>query len=131
MGKGQAFLSDLEDTPGGKIRHLNVIISEPDDDMHYLVVPITTWREKDGRPLPGQDNSCVLSAGCHPFIKHESYVFYAKARKMSYVAVFNGIKKGILIKKEDMPADIVRRMREGASNSPYLPDEFKYFLSFF
>jgi hypothetical protein len=131
MGKGQTFLSDLENTPRGEFRHLNVIITEPDDYMNYLVVPVTTWHEKDRRPFPGQDKSCVLPAGCHPFIKHKSYVFYAKARKMSYAAVFNGIRKGILVKKEDMPPDIIKRMQNGALNSPYLPEEFSYFFSFF
>jgi hypothetical protein len=131
MGKGQTFLSDFEDTPRGEFRHLNIIITEPDDDMNYLVVPVTTWRERDGRPFAGQDGSCILQAGCHPFIKHKSYVFYAKARKMSYAMVFNGIKKGRLIKKENMPPDIIGRMQKGALISPYLPEEFTYFHSFF
>jgi hypothetical protein len=119
MGKKQTFLSDYENTPSGPMRHLNVIITEADENLYYLVVPITTYRRnKDGKPFGGQDGSCILSAGCHPFIKRESYVFYAKARKMSYAEIFNGIKKGILIRKEDMPVQYLLDMQKGASISP-------------
>jgi hypothetical protein len=73
MAKGQTFLSEKEKTSKGLTRHLNVIITEPTEDMSYLVVPVTTYREDaNGRPTPGQDDSCILAAGCHPFIKHKS-----------------------------------------------------------
>lgn len=131
MGKSQTFLSDFEDTPQGPMRHLNVIITDPDEDLYYLVVPITTYRKKDGIPFQGQDKSCILPIGCHPFITHESYVYYAKARKMSYAAVFNGLKKGVLIKKDNMPLQYLQAIQKGASISPYLPEELFPFLEHF
>jgi hypothetical protein len=33
---------------------------------------------------------------------------------MSYVEIFNGIKKGILIRKEDMDPSVVQDMQRGA-----------------
>jgi hypothetical protein len=52
MAKGQAFLSEEEPTSKGPTRHLNVIITEPTEDMNYLVVPVTTYREDDkGSPI--------------------------------------------------------------------------------
>jgi hypothetical protein len=131
MGKRQTFLSDYENTSQGPMRHLNVIITEADEDLYYLVVPVTTYREKDGKPFGGQDGSCILPAGCHPFIKHKSYVRYAKARKLSYAEIFNGLKRGILIRKEDMPVQYLQDMQKGASISPYLPEELSHFFEYF
>jgi hypothetical protein len=37
MAKGQSFLSEEEKTPKGPIRHLNVVITESDEDQNYLV----------------------------------------------------------------------------------------------
>jgi hypothetical protein len=131
MGKGQAFLSENENTPQGLMRHLNVIITEADEDSFYMVVPVTTYREENGRPFGGQDDSCILPPGCHSFIRHKSYVRYAKARRMSYAEIFNGLKKGILIKKDDMPIRYVQDMQKGAAISPFLPEELSHFLEYF
>jgi hypothetical protein len=132
MAKGQAFLSEEEQTSKGPARHLNVIITEPTEDMNYLVVPVTTYYEdRNGHPIPGQDDSCILKTGSHPFIKHTSYVRYKNARKMSYVEIFNGLKKGILIRKEDMDPAVVQDMQRGAEETPFLPKEFIPFFKYF
>jgi hypothetical protein len=64
MAKGQTFLSDKEPTKRGLTRHLNVVITEPDEEQNYLVVPITTYRtDGTGKPYRGQDESCILPVG--------------------------------------------------------------------
>lgn len=83
--KGSSFLSDEKDTLHGSKRHLNIIITNPDEENNFLVVPVTTWREKDGKPYKRQDTSCILESGSHPFIKHKSWIFYAYSRSMSMV----------------------------------------------
>jgi hypothetical protein len=132
MAKGQTFLGEEEKSSKGPIRHLNVVITEPSEDMNYLVVPVTTYRkDANGRPAPGQDDSCVLAAGCHPFIKHKSYVHYKYARQMSAFEILIGIQKGLLIKKEDMAPAIIQNMQRGAEESPNLPEGLVRFFQFF
>jgi hypothetical protein len=132
MAKGQTFLGEEEKTSRGPTRHLNVIITEPSEDMSYLIVPITTYREDaNGRPVPGQDDSCILAAGCHPFIKHKSYVHYKYARQMSALEIVIGIQKGLLIKKDAMNPVIIQDIQRGAEESPNLPEELTRFFQFF
>jgi hypothetical protein len=131
LSKGHAFLGPEVKTRRGLFRHLNVIISEADNEQNYFVVPITTYRKINGEPLHGQDKSCILLGGSHPFIKHESYACYARARKMSYSEIFNGLNKGLLMRKDDMSAACVKKLQEGARASPYLPDELTYFFRYF
>jgi hypothetical protein len=133
MAKGNAFLSEEEPTSKGPTRHLNVIITEPTENMTYLVVPVTTYYEdSNSRPIPGQDDSCILKPGCHPFIKHKSYVQYRNAKQMGALEIVIGIQKGSIIRKEDMDPTVVQDMQRGAEESRWLPAEltpfFKYFL---
>jgi hypothetical protein len=131
MGKGQAFLNVPDKTSRGDIRHLNIIITNPDDDNNVLVVPVCTYREKDGKPFLGQDPSCVLPAGCHPFIKERSYIKYHNAKSMNLIDVFNGLRKGKLKQQQDMDIHFVQDMQRGAEESPFLPEKLKMFFEYF
>jgi hypothetical protein len=131
MSKGQAFLDAEVQTRNGPARHLNVIITNPDDEQTFLTIPICTYQRIGGRPLPGQDESCLLSPGCHPFIDKESYVLYKKARALSFAKLFNGIRQGLFKKQLDMPKEIVQDMQRGAEASPFFPEELKRFFEYF
>jgi hypothetical protein len=131
MAKGQSFLNVPDKTPRGEIRHLNVVITEPDNDNNVLVVPVCTYREKDGKPFPGQDDSCLLPSGCHPFIKERSYIKYRNALAMSIIDIFNGLNKGKLVKQSDFDSRFVQDMQRGAEESIFLPEKLKQFFEYF
>jgi hypothetical protein len=132
MPQGHTFLGQEEQTPSGLKRHLNVIISNPDKDNNFMVVSVTTLRRRaDGTPYKNQDLTCILNAGDHPFIKHESWVFYQIAKSMSFMEVFNGLQKGLLIRKEDIAQDVLKRIQAGARVAPSLPKECLHFFAFF
>jgi hypothetical protein len=131
MGKGQTFLNTPDKTSRGGIRHLNIIITNPDDDNNVLVVPVCTCREKDGKPFLGQDLSCLLPAGCHPFIKEKSYIRYHHAKVMNLIDIFNGLNKGKLKRQEDIDIHFVQDMQRGAEESPFLPEKLKMFFEYF
>ena len=65
------------------------------------------------------DTTCILKPEEHSFIKHDSYILYAKARIAEADALLRGIKSGTLIPKEIMDAAIVDRICEGLQNSPH------------
>ena len=58
---------------GKDIEHLWIVITEPDADGNAVCVSVTAKRSYS-------DTTVVLSAGEHPFIKHESAIHYADAR---------------------------------------------------
>ena len=131
MAKGQSFLNEPDNTVRGKIRHLNVVITEPDEDNYVLVVPVCTYREEDGKSWLGQDLSCILKAGCHSFIKVKSYISYRNAKAMSLVDIFNGLQKGRLTKQPDFDTCIIQDIQRGAEESIYLPEKYKRFFNYF
>jgi hypothetical protein len=131
MSKGLAFLDVEVQTRNGPARHLNVIITNPDDERNFLVVPICTYQEINGKPLPNQDESCLLSAGCHPFIKKKSYALYRKAKAVSFQTLYNGFRKGVFTKQPDMTKEVIQDLQRGAELSRFFPEELKLFFSFF
>ena len=131
MAKGQSFLNKPDKTDRGGIRHLHVVITESDEDNNVLVVPVCTYIEDNGVPRQGQDSSCILKAGCHPFVKTKSYISYRNAKEMSLIDIFNGLQKGILIKYADFENHYVQDMQIGAEASIYLPEKFKRFFNYF
>ena len=63
-------------------KHLFILLTDPHADQAgkncVLMVSLSTVRP--GMP---HDPTCILYAGDHPFVKHESYVVYQKARLRS------------------------------------------------
>lgn len=131
MGKGQTFLNKPDETTRGRIRHLHVVITNPDDENNVLVVPVCTYREKDDHPLPGIDCSCILPAKCHSFIMQKSYIRYSNAKMMNQIDIFNGLQKGTIIKKPDIDKRFIQDMQKGAEESPFLPEKLKRFFEYF
>ena len=132
MAKGHAFLNTPDDTSRGSIRHLHVIITNPDSEKDVLVVPVCSYHEKDGKPLlPGQDESCILTAGCHPFVKVKSYISYRNSKAMNFIEIFNGLNKGILIRKQEFESQYIQDMQRGAEESQFLPEKLKRFFKHF
>lgn len=126
MGKGQTFLAD-DKTARGIIKHLRIVISNADIINEYLVVTVTTWYEN----IKGQDSSCILEAGCHNFIRHKSWVDFSRSKAMTYEEIFNGIRKGILIQKENLPPEVVLKIQETAKKTVFLPTDLERFFDYF
>ena len=121
MSKGKSFLSAPEKTASGDDkRHLRIVITNPDAEFNQVVVSVTTLK------CPNvQDCSCVLRAGDHEFIKHDSIVDYKRTIIMSSVEIFNGINQGILIDKPDVEPEILEQIINAAKQSRYIPHEIK------
>lgn len=119
---GRTFLSDIAHTTSGDKRHLLIVIAEL--GLDYLVVPVNTW--KDGRK--GQDDSCILDVGDHPFIKHRSWINYRRAKVISAITLINGLNSGKFIIMDDLRKDIVDYISAKAQISIYLPHEYMRFF---
>ena len=114
--------------PGEK-RHLFALLLEPvvvdgyGSAPQVLMASICTVR-------PGLfvDQSCLLSAGDHPFITHDSYVDYSFARMESQAHVEQCVAAGTFTAKEDCSPELIRRIIQGALVSKRIPREFKKVL---
>lgn len=59
-----------------KIGHLWVVITRPAADGSVVMVNVTSWRQ-------GCDETCIIAAGEHPFVHHQTVVAYAYIKEVS------------------------------------------------
>jgi hypothetical protein len=105
-------------------KHLFILLTDPYkninmDDSWILMVSLSTIRT--GVP---HDPTCILYVGDHPFIKHESYVFYQKARLENADKILRGIKSGQLIPQDPIDRSVFARVCKGLQESRLTPPKY-------
>ncbi len=123
MPKKQTFLDEpLADN--GK-RHLRIVITDSNEQNEFLTVAVDTLHSSF------QDDSCIIEKDEHPFIKTRSFVNYHYARVLNFTQVFNGLQKGVLVRKEDVSEELLRRIQDGAKKSNRLNKKLKIWFELF
>jgi hypothetical protein len=91
--------------------HLWVIISDPAIDAErILIVNFTTLRADSER-------ACILSAGEHPFVNHDTCVNYGGAKIVSARQIDFLLTKGKLSNHAALSEALLQKIRFGAANS--------------
>ena len=91
--------------------HLWVVISDPAADSERVLIVNFTTRRKDSDP------ACILQAGEHPFVRHETCVNYAGAKVVSEAQIRTLVQKGLLSSHAALSAALLERIRDGAAAS--------------
>jgi hypothetical protein len=105
----------------GKLTHLWVVVSDTSiDSDRVLIINMTTDR--------GVDDSCVLLPGDHDLIKHSTCMRYDKSRIVSNKDLEKLINMGSITIYSKISAEILKRIRQGAARSKYIPLECKQVL---
>jgi hypothetical protein len=91
--------------------HLWVVISDPSIDPQRVLVVNFTTRRKDSDP------ACILQAGEHPFVHHETCVNYAGAKVVTGAQIQKLLQKGLLTNHAALSAALLKRIRDGAAAS--------------
>ena len=101
-------------------KHLFILLNDPHDDESgkacVLMVSLSTVRQ--GVP---HDPACILYAGDHAFVKHDSYVVYQKARIEEADKVLRGVKNGQLVPQAPMDGALFARICKGLEESRLTP----------
>ena len=99
-----------------EVFHLHIILTDACKDGLHLLAPITSIRKERFH-----DPTCVIQAGEHPFIKHESYLAY----RLLKIVAGRHIKKcvaGWVFKIKEPVSDILyNRICDGMEPSEFTP----------
>lgn len=99
-----------------------LIPSGPDDGLHLSIVCTGEKARPDFRLLVNitsiktgkfYDATCVIKAGEHPFIRHDSYVSYRHSSQCTSSKIERSIERGIYVPKEDVSIELLKRIIEG------------------
>lgn len=94
--------------------HLWIVISDPSKNTSLVTVNVTSQGID-------KDQACVLNAGEHRFIEHESVIMYAGARLPLESMILEAIRNGMLRKHDQVSNAILGRIQAGAAKSDKLP----------
>ena len=101
-------------------KHLFILLTDPHADEAgkncVLMVSLSTVR-----PGVPNDPTCILYAGDHPFVKHDSYVVYQKARLEEADKVLRCVKSGQLVPQDPMDGAVFARICKGLEDSRLTP----------
>lgn len=114
MSVGFAYL----DLARGMKEHLWFVIAKPDPDER-VIVSVTT------RDAETTDLTCILIPGDHPFIEHESVIFYRKADAVAVNYLETIKRRGDLVEKPRVADALIDRIRLGAFRSQFTPNYVK------
>lgn len=113
--RGKTYLGPTENknNPDIKQKHLFIILTNPSEDGAVVTVTISTVRDS----VHDDDLFCMLNKGDHPFIRHQSYVDYKRARieKASLLEYEHAQK--IIRPLADMGDDVLGRICRGLLKS--------------
>ena len=119
MKQGDTFLG------GGELHgedHLWLVINNPSAHAGLaLLVNVSTLR-------PNAETTCIVQAGEHPFIAHDSYVRYGSARCAKVSDLAEAVKKGLLKPHQTASQHFLEKVRAGAKASPLLAQELRALL---
>lgn len=107
-------------------KHLFILLTDPHDDEvgNNCVLMVSLSTVKPGVP---HDPTCILYAGDHPFVKHDSYVVYQKARLEDAGKVLRGVKNGQLVPQDPMDGAVFARICKGLEESRLTPTKLLNF----
>jgi len=116
--------SGPQDDQGRK--HLFILLTDPhaDEAGKHCVLMVSLSTIRKGIP---HDPTCILYAGDHPFVKHDSYVVYQKARLEEADKVLRGVKNGQLVPQEPMDGTVFARICKGLEDSKLTPSKLLTF----
>ncbi len=103
----------------GAAPHLWVVLTDPDGDPPQVVIANLTTRKADS------DDTVVLNAADHGYIKHETVVYYADARLVTVegiakIAQFPGYGY-----HDDCSNELLIKIQQGLTSSRYTPKKIK------
>jgi len=93
--------------------HLWVVLSDPDKDPDRIVlVSLTTL-------TPDKEPACLLVRGEHPWVKHDTCVFYQGARLAALKELYKLKDAGLLKPQEPLSEHVLLRIQKNGGDSTW------------
>jgi hypothetical protein len=119
MDCGDTFLMPA---PGGAVTpHLWIVVTQPDPRTRLCaLVSVTTLRNS-------KDQTVILRPGDHPFIRHDSTIFYGDAMIVDARRLEAEIAAGLALVREKCSNATLRLVQDGVAASPFTRPKFLRF----
>ena len=106
-------------------KHLFILLTDPQPpDQLTLLVSVSS--------VPGNlphDSTCLLYSGDHGFIRHPSYVNYARSRIEPAQKLLDGVHSGVLVPQGALDTGIFARVCQGLLESRHTAPKIRNFFN--
>ena len=107
--------------PNFETPHLWILVTDPvGEPPQTIIVAVSTKRFY-------KDNTVVLSRGDHPWVQHESVIFYDHALIPEVHHLNEAVRRRIAECHQPCTPDVLRRVQDGLLSSPRTPNRVKKF----
>jgi hypothetical protein len=119
MDSGDTFLMPA---PGGRATpHLWIVITTPDAvTRQCAIVSVTTLRNS-------KDQTIILRPGDHPFVRHDSTIFYGDGMIVDVRKLDQDLTAGLIVAREKCPEQTLKLVQDGIGASPFTRPRFLRF----
>lgn len=104
--------------PGQKIPHLWIIVADPDSNGNAVMVNVTTQ-------VDGSDTTVILRKGDHPYILHDSVIYFADAHFVELENLECGIEAKLCHQCDPCSEELLARIQKGMLESKFTPNKIK------
>lgn len=101
--------------------HLHIVCNDTCALGLNLLVPVSTFYD-------GCDATCELDENDHEFLRHLSFVFYAKAKLYRAEQINRGLEINLLTLQPDMADGVFQRVGDGICVSPDSPAQVRTYF---
>ena len=99
--------------------HLWIVLTDPEDNPpQVVVVNLTSLR-------PGADLTVALNRGDHPFVRHETVVFFGDARFAEARSLDKAVGVALASRLDAVSVELLQRVQEGLLASDETPRRIK------
>jgi hypothetical protein len=111
----------------GSGKHLFIVLNDPKPFANYgpalciVLVSLSSVLAQEVR----FDDTCILRAGCHPSVRHDTYVYYRGTRMEQLRDVLKRLDDSFYTPGEPIAATVLTSVKAGLLKSPFTKREFK------
>ncbi len=107
--------------PNFETPHLWILVTDPvGEPLQTIIVAVSTKRFY-------KDSTVVLNRGAHPWVRHESVIFYDHALIPEVHHLNEAVRRRIAERHQPCTPDLLRRVQDGLLSSPRTPKRVKRF----
>lgn len=107
----------IDSGPTGK--HLFVLVCKTTDGKGEVVISAPVCSVKDA-VCASVDDACLISAGEHVFVRHDSFIEYRHCRIDSPETILNLVRKHTFLPKEPVTPTLLAKIKEGLLRSRHV-----------
>lgn len=112
----------------GPVNHLHIVMNDPVFSHEHGYEGVLVVNISSIKPDVFHDDSCILAAGCHPFVRQPSWTVYKQAVVMDASRLDSKVDGGEIVTRAPVSVPVYGQVRAGFDASRHVAVKIKRFI---